>query len=240
MQPPRDDAPREHVGGVFGIALALCFFVGTGLWIAGQRSGALDGPALLAEHFEPFTPPGGLELRDAVRLPGGESFLRFAAPGSEAIEDLGAVTEAEPEDAAPAEGGGDSVDWTSVEIGPEGEPPSDVSLIFHPASQAKTLMERYFRNFPQRGVSELESRGGNVVIESGDTSWGLYETTFVRQRRFEKFDGRPDFVDSIRVNLTRRGAPCVLILIWPRGLPGSVEAAEAWLTALVPRDPVRN
>ena len=240
MEAPREEesAPREHVGGVFGIAVALLLFAGTALWIAGQQGEEIDGSALLAAHFEPFEPPASFELQDAVRLPGGESFLRFSVPGAPVpevdgvIEALPETDEDDPE--SEDEKGDDWVDWTRVEIGEEGAAPSDVCLIFHPAEKAESLMERYFRNFPRRGVDGLEGDGGNVVIESGDTPWGIYETTFVRQRRFKKFDGEPNFVDSIRVNLTRRGAPCVLILIWPRGLPGSVEHAEAWLERLAP------
>ncbi|MEM7517515.1 MAG: hypothetical protein AAF368_11415, partial [Planctomycetota bacterium] len=128
----------------------------------------------------------------------------------------------------------EKVDWVAVDSVREGSSPDEVFLLTRP--RAKSLRDAYFRNLPRKGVEDLESDGGRVVIETGEVLWLGYEANTVHERQYFKQDGEPTFRDSIRVNLSVH-EPCVLIALWPAQSAARIETLRPLLETLVPLDP---
>lgn len=70
------------------------------------------------------------------------------------------------------------------------------------------------------------SFGGPTVLDKGDLVWGEFLVGFVLERSTD--DG---LRDEMRINLSREGFYCILVLRWAKGEAGEVEQAEEFLRA---------
>ncbi len=225
--------PRERttVGGVFGVTLGLGLFAAAIVVILLTRATPLESSAeVWSQHFASDEPPTGYEFSGASQLLEGRIVVKLLRSGDERSES-----------AAQAEGelstGGDEepkhTDWSKVVEDERDTPPTELTFLFYPRGQSQLMFQTYFRDLPRRGLDELDGKGGSVIIESGELDWKGFRTNYVRQRRYRLHDSEPNFIDSLRVNLSV-GQSCVLVAVWPRGFPSGVKAVEALLAEVDP------
>ena len=166
----------------------------------------------------------GYAFTDAALLPNGCEVVNLKLVGSEtqpAILADGSEGESQSSE-------DEYTDWSAVEEGERGTLPEQLVFVFYPRKNSEEMFRTYFRNLPHRSARDLEGEGGTVIVESGDLNWRGFSTNYVRQREFMKRAGEPNFVDTLRVNLSL-GQSCVMVAIWPAGMPGSEGAVEALL-----------
>lgn len=245
MEESRDQAPRESTAAVFGIAVGLALLLGsaTFLFKKGPLQTAADPMEALARVFQtPEAWPEGLQPTAAADLANGEGWIRWGGVEKSAPPEPVEITGGEDLTVPVAEPTGKAsgssrkkVDWVAVDSVREGSSPDEVFLLTRPRSRAKSLRDAYFRNLPRKGVEDLKSKGGRVIIETGEVLWLGYEASTVHERKYFKQDGEPTFRDSIRVNLSLH-EPCVLIALWPMQSAARMETLKPLLETLVPLD----
>ncbi len=225
---------RESAGCIFGMTLGLAIF-GTAIFVIAQsQSRKLESPAeLWAEHFQSASAPADFEFVEAAHLTEDRQLLRLRRTGADDI-----AGDAEPDPDSDSEEGESEedkpeIDWTDLEESERGTPPDELVFIFYSRESSELMLATYFQNLGHKNEEMLEDHGGGVIIESGELDWRGYRTGYVRQREYRVRAGEPEFVDSLRVNLSL-GQSCVLIAIWPPSFPSGVEAIEALLADVEP------
>lgn len=227
MNEMEEQSERDGAGGVFGVALGLILFAITILVAVASKAGPLDAPAeVWATHFEGSGVPSGFEISAAALLPGDKEVVKLRRVGAPEI--------AVPVEDAEEPSENELVEWSAIEEGERGLAPDELMFVFYPTEASGEMFETYFQDLPRGGANELESNGGTVILESGELNWLEYETHYVRQREFRLRGGQREFVDTLRVNLSV-GQSCVLIALWPAGVPSSVEPIEEVLAQVEPR-----
>jgi len=77
------ETPRAGAGRVLGTAALVLLTLALVAQLAGVfRAREVDGAARQSEYFGSGAPPFGLTLAEAVKLPGGETVVRFAQSGA--------------------------------------------------------------------------------------------------------------------------------------------------------------
>ncbi len=237
-------APRERLGGVLGIGIGLLMILGLFASLATKRARSLDAAELFASWFEPSELPFHLVPLEAAEQPGGERMLHLADP--DAPLEVPAVHVApRPTEVAVSS---KPIEWAKIPVGEAGTPPTHGLLLTWPPSGAKSRLEGMFGSGPAmegegqgmgRGMPMLSAAqdpraglgpaGGRRVIERGRLDWGRFEAPYALERHFEPGG---TLIDTLRVNLSTEREALVLFLRWPRGLPGSKERAEEFLSHL--------
>ena len=216
------DTPKV---GIVRVALGLCALGGIVGLVASQRSGTIDGRAVFAEAFEERALPFGLELESAMLLGDQRRLLVFADPRAEP-EAPAAVPPPPPKE-------GDEprapFDASKVTIGPADQPPRRVELVFHPKGSGLAGVRAEFERGGWRDTRSIGHEGGTAALDLLRLPWQGYDAVCVHERKFEPGG---TFVDSMRVNLSTPGRPCVLRAIWSRGLPASKERLTELLDGL--------
>jgi hypothetical protein len=216
--------------GIVRVTVGLCVLAGIVWSLASLRAGPVDGRALLASNFEERALPFGLELESALRLSDERELVVLANPH--------AAPEAERAEPPPppAEGADPRppFDATKVPLGRSGEPPRRVELVFRPKGSGLAGVRAEFERGDWSDLRSIGHEGGVAAIDFQILAWQGYDAICIHERRFEPGGS---FVDSMRVNLSTPGRPCVLRAIWSRGMPGSLERLRELLEALVPVPP---
>ena len=94
------------------------------------------------------------------------------------------------------------------------------------------MLEGQFGALRFQDFKHISWDGAQVPVDSGEFLWAGYEAKYIRVRDFYRVEEKPTFTDTVRVNLTLGRDARVLYLRWPRGMPGDVESAEAFLAVL--------
>ena len=228
--------PREHWGGVLGLAVGLTLLVGLVVVVARHPARAEDARALLAEWFVVGDLPPGLEVAEAATLADGRRMVRLVESAAPAESPL-----------PPAKPGDKPVDWSKLAVGPAGSEPREVLIVRYPRGSGASELGRLFTSTAQ-GLGPPNGMGGmggggmggggggarSVVLERDQLVWGELAARYVVERTLE---GEATFRDGLRVNLSHDETAMVLFASWSRGLPASRERVEQLLHALQPRTP---
>jgi hypothetical protein len=184
---------------------------------------------------------------DAARAEIAESAPAASpAPAASNAPDGSPTSTAPAPPAAPADGAPplpDFFDWSTLPDGPKDQPPAHVAVVWYPRAQAESLMRSLFWNAGgapgEMMMMMVGPAGGTVSLERGEIPWGDYGAAYARQRRYvlsnEAGTERRFFRETMRVNLSRAGVPCVLHATWAEGLPASKARVEELLESLLPK-----
>ncbi len=136
-------------------------------------------------------------------------------------------------------------DWDRLPMGMPGSEPVEIVLVQYPQGRGKREIERMFQGAgaqedsytggPQMGgpdSSHIGDNGGKRVLERGVLYWGDYAAPFALEREYE---AGGTFRDFVRVNLSGKNAPKLLVARWARGSPAAKSKLQAWLTKFPPR-----
>ena len=251
--------PPESAGCAIGILAGVLVTLGlvAGLWQSGQP--AREPATVLAEAFRWEQLPFELELLEANRDRTGAELVRLAHPDfreeiplpvqleQEAAGDGDEPEEQEPEapdDASEQAPPGDErivveapKDWlATVEPLATDSPPVEVIFAFYPKAAPVASMFRGRSRWG--GDSEDEFPRGPQGLHREVTrdilTWGDYQANYVLERVHLP---ERHFRDSLRVNLSRAGAYCVLFAQWPVDHKGSAARVEELLAAFQPVEP---
>lgn len=188
---PPPAARREQTGCVLGTSAALGMAVLLLAFFAYRSfGGSVDGAARVSELFGGATPPFGLALAEAARLPTGDEIVRLT-PGDDAVAS-GAPVEVvfiryrSAGAVRPLFGGGGPP-------GMEGD-----------ASQRLQEWEK------------KKDFDWHTTLERDEIAWGEWRTALAIERAFSK-DGH--WQDSARVDLSQPERALVLFAQWPDETP---------------------
>lgn len=230
---PAAGGKGERIAVVLGAAVALVL-AGALVWtLVTQRAGAVDAAALKDEWFAPADLPFGLEIAEAHELARGDRVLRLARRDAEPEPPAAPPIEAEPPP-APGEGGGPPpFDWSKAPVGERGTPPREVAILELPLADAAADLDAHFKGGQDLAGDwkSIPPQGGKRILERGKLPWGAFDAAYVIEREFERGG---TFRDVLKINLSREGAPRVLLARWTRGAPASVERTKELLAALPP------
>lgn len=219
---------RSSTTNVLGFATAAVV-LGVLVWvIATQRTRAVDAHERLSAWFDVKALPFGLEPVEAAVMPRGDELLRLSNPNAPAETPRNTVEP--PKEGEPRK----PIDWAKIPTGAEGSAPIEVVITRIPLAAAPSELRALLHEGQDlRGdFKSIGDQGGQRVIERGELPWSGFNSDFAYVREFEPGG---TFRDSMRVNLSRKDEPCVLLARWPRGVPASKPRAEELLSALVPR-----
>ena len=215
--------PREHTGGVLGIALGLGVLAGTlalllqlGLFQLG--GGRIDGAARVAELFRDGRTPFDLELAEAVRLPGGEVLVRLERPGAEPSSG------AELASGSAAPGDGTSAKPREVVLVEYSSPAAAAALFRRPEGVERSPRRRRAKERERNREASAQllrweedpSFAWHTTIERDEIQWSRWRADLVVERSFREGGG---WRDSARVNLAQPGRALVLFAHWPDETP---------------------
>lgn len=223
----------ERPARIIGVSIGLSLIAAAVVFLLVQKTGRIDARSLSADALKVGVMPFGLALTDAFRLPRGEEMVVYEVPGA-AVEEPPHPPAKSPEKSPPATddkpgGEREKFDWKKIAMGEAGRPPLSVTLVYHPASIGEAVIKKQFKSLEFGSIEKLGASGGLVAVDAGKLEWGEYSPDFVHERLYE---AGGTFKDALRVNLSTPGRYCVLQIVWPRGYPGSKDAAKEILKTL--------
>ncbi len=213
------------------VLLAAC-------WISLARSTTtpIDGLTKLQSWFDVAQPPAPWRVDQARKLADGTLAVILSDPS--------AAPEAPRKSPEPAPASGPSGPlrnpWDDLVLGEQGTAPIDLTVLQFPLQRGAREIERRFRgpvgagpSGASMGESGQGQRGGDKrVLERGTLAWGSFAAPFAHERELEPGG---TFRDSVRVNLSARDTPRILVARWARGLPASKARLQELLDQLPPR-----
>ena len=194
---------REHTGGVLGTALGLLVLAALlATLVTRFVGGSVDGAERLAALFGESTPPFGLELAEAARLPTGDVIVRLVPP-------------AEREAADPM----DPVEVLFMQYASRGA----VAPLFPQGGDAAGDSGRLAT------WEKKKDFAWNATIERDEIAWGKWRSAYAVVRSFKKGGG---WQDEARVDLSQKDRPLVLFAHWPNETPVDKAKLKELLGAL--------
>jgi len=205
-----DSAPlaerRASTARVLGTFVTLSLFLGALLWLGqGLLVSSVDGAAKQHEFFGDAAPPFGLALDSAVRLPTGDTLVRFTRPESEGagpreVLFLEYKSHAAVEPlfrSSPSEGMG---------MGPDG-------------GLGARLKE----------WEKEKAFAWHTTMRRDEIAWGEWSSKLQIERSFQKGGG---WSEEARVNLSSPERALVLFAHWPTETPVDEKALHELLLAI--------
>jgi hypothetical protein len=192
---------------VLGTFLTLMLFLGALVWLGqGLLVRPVDGAAKQRELFGDAAPPFDLALDSAVRLPTGDTLVRFKRP--------------EGEGAGPSEVL--FLEYAShAAVEPLFRPTMMEGMGMGPDGGVGARMKEWEKE---------KAFDWHCTMKRGEIAWGNWSSKLLIERSFKKGGG---WNEEARVDLSSPGRALVLFAHWPPEKPVDEKALKALLLAVV-------
>jgi hypothetical protein len=181
------------------LVLGLCFWLGRGLFV-----GRVDGAAKQREYFGDGAPPFGLTLDSAVRLPTGDTLVRFTRPEA---------------------GGAGPHEVLFIEY----QSHAAVQPLFRPSPVEGAEMGGGIGARLKEWEKE-KAFDWHATLRRDEIAWGKWSSKLLVERSFRKGGG---WSEEARVDLSSPARALVLFAHWPDETPVDENALRSLLIAVV-------
>ena len=229
------------------VGLLLVLLLGAWATLARPGVRSVDPLELLRTCFQVQSLPKPWSAKFANKLPDHSSLVLLTHDSSEPepprIEP--------PKEKSKAKGQAsqqEPIDWDRLPMGKSDSEPVEIMLAQYPIARGAREIERLFqggggtqgpgdgRGYGAVGSNfrgeQIGNQGGKRILERGVFTWGDFAAPFVLEREYE---AGGTFRDFVRVNLSGKNTPRLLVARWARGSPASKARLQAWLSQCPPR-----
>jgi hypothetical protein len=195
---------RNSAVRVLGTFLTLAALLGALFWLGrGLFVSPVDGAAKQREYFGDGAPPFGLVLDSAVRLPTGDTLVRFTRP--------------EGEGAGPREA-----------LFLEYQSSASVPPLFRPTMDGMD-MEGGGAGARMQEWEREKAFDWHTTMKRDDIAWGAWSSKLLVERSFQEGGG---WSEEARVDLSSPARALVLFVHWPPETPTDEQALRELLLAI--------